>query len=283
MATQICLELQNNGENVMTQKSGADASSDPKSGAKAVKADTPLTAASATTQRGVRVQGQERKQYLVATRRAAGVSAFSISPLSLGMVEQALRSNPDIEVVDRIGPKAGVAALADGLPGAPHVIVARMEQSKAQILHQQGQGHLIVEEDQPLKILDQPYAPPMVTPAFAGASSIAIPMVVIGPDQTPVEGAEVYLFGSLLPAMGVTNSQGEATLSLWGDTPQTRRALYVKPKSDFWSFYQAQPVVSTSAPSVVILKALSETFQNFPQQQLLGWGQKAMRLDELPP
>ncbi|HEY0682031.1 MAG TPA: S8 family serine peptidase [Steroidobacter sp.] len=277
----------------MTQKSGADTPGDPKSdpkndpksaaGSKATRTDAPPVGAGVSAQRGVRVQRQGRKQYLVATRRSAAVNPFAVSPQALSAVEQVLRSNPDIEVVGKVGPKAGVAALADGMPGAPHVIVARMEESKAQMLHQQGQGHLIVEEDQVLTMLDAPYMPSMVAPCLANAASVAVTFVVIGPDETPVEGAEVYLLGSLLPAMGVTNSSGEVTVSLIGDTPQTLRALYVKPTADFWSFYQAQPVVSTSAPNVVILKPLSESYPNFPQQQIVGWGQKAMRMDQLPP
>lgn len=268
----------------MSHKSGAD--SDPKSasGSKSSKTEThAATQPRANIQGGVRVQGQTRKQYLVAHRRSAGVNAFTVSPLGLNVVEQALRTNPDIEVVDTLGPKAGVAALADGMPGAPHVIVARMDQAKAQMLHQQGQGQLIVEEDRALKLLDAPYAPPMVTPAVAAGSSVAVQFVVIGPDETPVEGAEVYLYGSLLPAMAVTNSSGQANLILWGDTPQSARALYVKPQGDYWSFYQNQPVISTSAPNVVVLTSLSETYANFPRQQIVGWGQKAMRLDQLPP
>lgn len=270
----------------MSQKSGADTPGESKSasGSKSSKSDVqPAGAGSTAAHRGARVQGQERKQYLVAHRRTSGVSPFAVSALALGAVEQALRANPDIEVVDTVGPKAGVGALADGLPGAPHVIVARMDQNKAQMLHQQGQGHLIVEEDQALALLDAPHTPSMVTPSLAGAPSVPVPMVVIGPDEAPVEGAEVYLYGSLLPAMGVTNGTGEATLSLWGDTPQSVRALYVKPKGDYWSFYQSQPVVSTGAPNVVVLRPLSETYPNFPQQQVVGWGQKAMRMDQLPP
>lgn len=182
----------------MTQKSDAENPGDPKSasGSKTAKINPPVGAGAASAQRGARVQGQERKQYLIASRRAAGVSAFAVSPLTLNVVQQALQASPDIEVVDTLGPKAGVGALADGMPGAPHVIVARMDRNKAQMLCQQGQGQLIVEEDQPLTLLDAPLAPPMVTPSFAGVQTAAVPVVVIGPDETPIAGAEVYLYGS---------------------------------------------------------------------------------------
>lgn len=274
----------------MSQKSGADTPGDPKNEAKndpknpkVARTDAPPVGAGASAQRGVRVQAQGRKQYLVATRRTSALNPFAVAPQALGAVEQVLRSNPDIEVVGKVGPRAGVAAFADGMGGAPHVLVARMEESKAQVLHQQGQGHLIVEEDQALRMHDSSFMPPMVAPRAASASGVAVTFVVIGPDETPVSGAEVYLLGSLLPAMGVSNSSGEVTVSLIGDTPQSIRGLYVKPAADFWSFYQAQPTVSTAAPNVVILKSLSESYPDFPRQQIVGWGQKAMRMDQLPP
>lgn len=272
----------------MKQQSDKDSSSESKSaGSRAANPDAPSPApANASAEprgrQGVRVQGQRRQQYLIASRRTSAVNTLGVSPLALGVVEQALRSNPDIEIVDTLGPKAGVGALADGLPGTPHVIVARMDAAKAQMLHQQGQGHLIVEHDQALTLLDAPFAPPLVTPSVAGGAPVAIPVVVVGPDETPVPDAEVYLYGSLLPAMAVTDKSGAATLLLWADTPQSIRALYVKPKGDFWSFYQAQPVIGTTAPNLVVLRPLSETYPNFPQQQIVGWGQKAMRMDQLP-
>jgi subtilisin family serine protease len=206
-----------------------------------------------------------------------------VSPLALGSVEQALRANPEIEVVDTLGPKAGFGTLAaDGMSGAPHVIVAKMDQTKAQTLHQQGQGQLIVEEDQPLSLLDAPFSAPISGGSVASAPALTVQVVVIGPDESPVEAAEVYLYGSLLPAVGVTNSMGEVTLSLLGGTQQSLRGLYVKPKADFWSFYQSQPALGTAQPNVVVLRPLSETFPNFPNQQVVGWGQKAMRMDQLP-
>ncbi|UUZ53650.1 hypothetical protein LP419_34015 [Massilia sp. H-1] len=66
---------------------------------------------------------------------------MSFSPLSLSTVEQALRNSPDIDIVDTVGPRSVLGALADGMGGASQgVLVARMTVQKASALHQQGQG-----------------------------------------------------------------------------------------------------------------------------------------------
>jgi len=232
--------------------------------------------------RGTRVDKQDRRQYLIAHRRTPGMSPMSVTPFALNVVEQALRSAPDIEVVDVIAPRATVGASADGLAGSPNVIVARMSENKAQLLNHQGQGQLIVEPDQALALLDAVPGPSMVTASFAAAPPLVLQVLVVAPDESPVEGAEVYVYGSLLPTVAVTNKSGQATLSVLGETPRSIRALYVKPRSDFWSFYQAQPSVDPTQTNIVVLRPFVETFTNFPAQQAMGWGQKAMRLDQVP-
>lgn len=230
----------------------------------------------------------ERKgQFLIAARRLpAGLAPMGLQPLQFSMVEQTLRSSPDIEVIDTVGPKNIVGVLADGMSDVPTVLVARMTEQKAGILHQQAQGRLIVERDQPLSLQDVSFQqPPMVSSAVPTSGPVLATVIsVLGKDNAPVKDAEVYLFGSMLPATGVTDERGQVTLSLFGETPQSIRGLYVKPKSDYWSFYQQQPDISTDEANVVGLRPLSEwpSLSNFPKQQVYGWGQKAMRLDQLP-
>src|SRR5262249_55741178 len=142
----------------------------------------------------------------------------------------------------------------------------------------------IVERDQPLNLLQPDHVqlgiPIHSTPV--GAPVLAAAIVVVGPDSTPVPDAEVYLFGSLLPAHGVSNQNGQATLSLFGETTDSIRGLYVKPRSDYWSFYQERPAIDPGQANIVVLRPLAETFTDFPRQQVMGWGQRAMRLDQLP-
>ena len=91
------------------------------------------------------------------------------------------------------------------------------------------------------------------------------------------------LFRSL-PATGITDGTGRVKLTLYGETSQSLRRLYVKPRADYWSFSQEQPDISSSEMNVIGLRALSDwpSLANFPAQQQLTWGQKAMRLDQLP-
>ena len=228
---------------------------------------------------------QRKGQFLIAPRRNLGMQMMGIAPLSFSMVEQALKESPDIEIIDRVGPKQVVGALGTGMQEGG-VLVALMHEDKAQALAQQAQGQLIVERDQPLQLHEVSYLqqPPLANcnlPA-AGAAFTA-EFVVMGKGQ-PVAGAEVYLYGSMLPAQGVTDAQGRVRLALYGETAASLRKLYVKPRADFWSFYQMQPDISDTELNMVGLRALSDwpSLKNFPQQQQLTWGQRAMRLDQLP-
>jgi subtilisin len=230
---------------------------------------------------GKRLSGG-RARYIVAPRRATGLATFGLQPLAINVVEQALRSSPDVEVVEVLGPTGVLGTLSDGMPGAPNVIVAKMEPKTASILQQQGQGHLIVEEDQPLTLHGTVPQPSMMMGSVANAPTLTVNVVVIGRDNAPVANAEVYLYGSLLPAMGITDQQGEVTISIVGETVQSIRAVHVKPKADYWSFYQTRPAIDPTGPNIVGLTPLSETFPNFPGQQMMGWGQRAMRLDKIP-
>jgi subtilisin family serine protease len=247
-------------------------------------ADRSETANRAQNARPVR---RRQSQYLIASRRNEGLMTLGLMPLSSSVIEQALRNSPDIEIVDVIKPRATVGALGAAMGDSDSVTVARMTDDKANILHQQGAGRVIVETDQSLRLLDVSTSMPGMVSNFSVQSAPPIPVsvTVLGQNQAPVPNAEVYLFGSLLPASAVTDAQGRATLTLYGETPDTISALYVKARADYWSFYQKDPDIDFDAPNAVGLRALAEwpTLAGFPQQQQLGWGQKAMRLDRLPP
>ncbi|HVL75412.1 MAG TPA: S8 family serine peptidase, partial [Noviherbaspirillum sp.] len=228
-----------------------------------------------------------RGQYLVAPRRASELQVMGLQPLQFSMLEDTLRNSPDVEVIDTVGARNIVGALADGLGDGPGgVLVVRMEDDKAATLQQQAQGRLIVEHDQSLSLLDTTSSlPNMVTGAVAHAGpALSVNVTVLGRDDKPVPDAEVYLFGSLLPATATTDQRGQAQLTLYGESESSVRGLYVKPKADYWSFYQAQPALTTSEPNVVGLRPISDwpSLAAFPGQQTYGWGQKAMRLDQLP-
>jgi subtilisin family serine protease len=235
-----------------------------------------------------RAIGSRRKQYVVAPRQVPeGLQTLGFQPLQFSALEQALRNSADIEVVDTVGPKSVLGALADGMGGSQGVLVARMTEQKAALLHQQGQGRLLVEHDQQLSLMEPALRQPqMVTGVMPGGGGPVVNAVisVVGKDGAPQADAEVSLFGGMMPASGKTDANGQVTLSLFGETPESITGLYVKPKADYWSFYQRDPDISTDEANVVALRALSDwpALAGFPRQRALGWGQKAMRLDQLP-
>jgi subtilisin family serine protease len=64
--------------------------------------------------------------------------------------------------------------------------------------------------------------------------------------------------------------------------PSTMRGLYVKPQADYWSFWLPQPGLDLSQNNIVTLTSFDATIPDFPAHQMVGWGQKAMKLDQLP-
>ena len=239
---------------------------------------------------GGKLLGERKKQYLIAPRAGETLVPMGLSPLSLPALEQVLKNSPDIEIVDTVGPRPRMGALEAGpeaLMGAGQgVLVARMTDQKAGVLHQQGMGRLVVERDQYLGLMEPQLQPAYVTsvtpqsgPAFSASFTVA------GSDGAPVAGAEVAMFGSMLPATGSTDDDGNVTLTLFGESSASIRSVYVKPKADFWSFYQRDPDLSADGVNQVALKALSDwpSLAGFPHQKTVGWGQKAMRMDQLPP
>lgn len=236
-----------------------------------------------------RAVAERKKKYLVAPR-ALPVAGFLapqalVPPLSLSSVQQALQGLGDIDIVDTVGAKSGIGASAIG-GQAEGVLVARMTDRKAGELHQRGQGRLIVERDQHLQLLDPMLRRPDLVSSLTPYSGPVVELViaVLGKDGAPLPDAEVSLFGGLLPSSAVTGPDGSARLRLYGEDTHTVNGLYVKPRADHWSFYQRDPDLSLNEPNVVMLRPLADwpALQNLPRQSTLGWGARAMRLDQVP-
>ena len=80
--------------------------------------------------------------------------------------------------------------------------------------------------------------PGMVFGAAPVSAQASVTITVIGPDNNPIEGAEVHLFGSLLPATAVTDQRGQAILDFVPDNlgPQrSGRALLGRRQIELYS------------------------------------------------
>jgi len=239
---------------------------------------------------------ERKKKYLVAPRTtltgAFGASSWA-APLGLSAVQQALHALPDIDVVDTIATIAtrggmAPAGFSPSVMGEPAdgVVVARMTDQKAGELLQRGQGQLLVERDQHLELLDpmlrRPDLVSSLTP-YRGPQAELL-LAVVGKDGAPLPDVEVSLFGGALPSSAVTGPDGVAHLRLYGEDAHTISGLYVKPRTDYWSHYQRDPDLSLDETNVVMLRPLADwpALQGMPQQSAMGWGARAMRLDQVP-
>jgi subtilisin family serine protease len=144
---------------------------------------------------------------------------------------------------------------------------------------------VLIEEDGLLELAPTP-APeaanlqdPAIFIPFGGSTTW--PIRVTGPDNSPVGGATVYLYGSGVPAQGQTNNDGLVELSLFNESDDTIRALYVNPQSSYWNLWLNRPRLRSADVNPVQLSPLATTLPGFPDAQLLGWGQRTMRLDRL--
>ena len=223
--------------------------------------------------------GPRKPQFIIAMRQISG-----LQPLSADLVEQQLRSSPDIDFVKRIDPPRLLDLQStDGAAGS--LVLARMDFDKAQLLQAQAGPRATIERDHPLiYALDPGPAeiglrnPGVLIPHAAGFQTT----IQVTGDSQALSGAEVYVFGSVWPTQGVTDAEGRCTLTILGESPDTIRAIYVKPRIDYWSYWLPRPDLVASGVTTVEVKPLNSFLTQFPDHQLLGWGGLAMGLDQVP-
>jgi subtilisin family serine protease len=218
---------------------------------------------------------------MISPRQAPGLQTFSAD-----FITQQLKDSPDIELLGNIEPPQLLGLQSDSGPAIGSVILARMQYDKAKLLQTQAGARLRIERDAPLTFgLDsgpahaQTANPGVVVPLGDGFETV----IEVRNETGPLAEAEIYLYGSVWPTQGITDASGQATLSIKGETPDTIRALYVKPKSDHWGVWLTQPGIQPNGVNTVSVQPLSAFLPGFPDRQLLGWGQRAMGLDLVPP
>ncbi|MDO5751720.1 S8 family serine peptidase [Arthrobacter sp.] len=209
------------------------------------------------------------------------LSPASVGSLDFDFVIEQLEADPDVEIQQRLTPRTFRAQVL-GTSITDKIVVATIpEQTVANLIRH---PQVLVEEDS--FILPQPAAssvqeidPGLLSP-FGTTTTWTI--VLTGSGQQPVAGATVYLYGSGTPAQGRTDSAGSVTLSLLNESDSTIRAIYINPQADYWSAWIDRPQLTSGATTTIPLAPLSDSFPGFPDSELIGWGQRAMRLDQVP-
>src|SRR2546430_7439756 len=167
---------------------------------------------------------------------------------------------------------------------SPPVAVVRMSDENAAALRRSAGGALVIEPDRYLR------AAAFMGSSYVGASppsQIIAAMNALGPGFAvtiralsergkPVEHVEIQLVGERgVVAQGLTDKDGKAELTLFGELPETVTELFVKPRSGYWSLWRHRPNLQADAVNTFTLEPLS-----LPKAP--DWGGKAMRFDQLP-
>jgi hypothetical protein len=192
---------------------------------------------------------RRRPTFMIAPRQAPGLQTFSVD-----FVAQQLKESPDIEMLGTIEPPRLLGLQSVDGTGMGSILRARMHYDKARQLQRQAGPRLLVERDAPLTF-------GLETPSSGhGNPGCLVPLgedfettIEVKNASGPLAGAEVYIFGSVWPTQGVTDDRGRVTLTIRGDTPDTIRAVYIKPRIDHWGLWLASPVIRPGGISSVRL------------------------------
>ena len=226
--------------------------------------------------------GIRREHYIIGTRTTPdGQSVASAQAHSMNEVVEYLDRQENVEVIKRL--KLGSAQpFTAGGRGVSEVVVARIEEGKAQQLRSEAPPHLVIERDALLWCAD--YLPlawrmPFGTqfPLRPLASDIAIR--VLGERDQPIVRATVVIDGGGLPAQALTDESGIARLTWFGGPIEAVHTLFIRAASNHWDRVIAAPRLNPGSTNTFRLRPLSQSFANFPNERLLGWGQRLMGLD----
>ncbi len=162
-------------------------------------------------------------------------------------------------------------------PACPPVAAVRAAPETIALLHRQARSALVIELDELLRAAAPRLAPHFPAPPVAHALGPGFTTIIQVRSESgdPVAGAEVHLLGLQWTAQGMTDGDGKATLTLFGELPETVMQLLVKPRAGHWGFWISQPELKKDAVNLVSLRSLPEFGE-------AGWASQAMRLDRLP-
>lgn len=169
----------------------------------------------------------------------------------------------------------------------PVIVVEMGDQAVSQLKAEFGE-RMLLEEDLPLNPLlpvSEPEAETAPDPSLAPlGEGLTVRITVRGEASSspPVSGADVLLLGQFpFPARGRTDDNGQIVLTTFGETKETLQKLYVMPQEGYWSREINRSNLDPDQDNLIRVKSLSTTLPGFPDQEVYGWGQKAMKLDQV--
>lgn len=225
--------------------------------------------------------GRRRDRYLIGIRTAPGGQVFAPLQHSMDDVVQYLSHQENVEIVKRIKLGGTQPFTAEG-SGANEIVVAKIDASKAQRLRSVAPPHLIIERDSLLSCADYLQMPSQRMPIGAllplRSTPTEVTIRVVGERDQPLARATVVIDGGELPAQALTDESGTARMTFFGGSAETVRTLFIRAPANHWDRVIPAPRLSTGI-NTVKLRPLSEFYLNFPNERLLGWGERLMGIN----
>ena len=223
--------------------------------------------------------GRRRAQYMIAPRMVGG-----FQPLSADTISQHMMNNPNVTYVKTMHPPSRLGLLSLASPALGPLVIARMTPDHAELMQRQAGATVAIVRDPPLTYVSDPVPLPATVSnpgiLVPSATGFATTIEVVG-ENGPLPEADVFVYGSMFPVHGVTDERGRVSIKVEGDSPDNIRFLYVKPRVDHWSLWLERPDLAPDSVNTVTVKPLGSFIRDFPGNQVLGWGQKAMGLDKV--
>jgi subtilisin len=239
-----------------------------------------------------------KRRYLVGKIRqpapaVAPLDATALPDVSMEQLNQTLTAGElDVQALARLLEQTAGFDVLENITSGRHapILVVAASDARAEALQRAYGSRVVVELDEKLELFRTSAASgsPNVLPPMAAFSASVVPLdadvlevtvTVSGGDPAgPVERAEVYVMGSFWTAQGHTDADGRVHLELFGETADSLRALFVKPRDTFWSLW-------LDDPSLADLDVVLTTLAAFPpgqQGERLDWGHRAMNLHLVP-
>ena len=225
--------------------------------------------------------GRRRERYLIGVRTLPGGQLFADARQSIDQVVEYLGQVENVEVVKRMR-FGGALPFAAGGRSVSEVVVAKIDEAKAQRLRSSAPPHLIIEPDGLLTGTDclpvAARATPLGTLLPLRSVATEISIRVLGERDQPLAGATVLVDGGGFPAQALTDDNGTARISFFGGPIEAIQSLLIRAAANHWDRLIPMPRLG-SGTLTIKLRPLSELYPNFPAARLLGWGQRVLGID----
>lgn len=231
------------------------------------------------------VSVQPRRERYMVTPLPQHLLPPGVSELGMDAVIDRLGRMPEVKVVRRLQPSEKLRST--GPRSCPEIAVVEAAESQVPAMRSL---HVHIEPDLPLSGTGPAAAatagilplrdPGLVLPLD---EPVRISLRVCGPDDEPLAGAGVFLIGATWPGQGITGADGTVTVTLATETAESIQSLYIRPAGGYLDRWIHRPELSVTQENLVTLTPLGKVAPGLEERQSYGWGQKAMRLDRLPP